>query len=196
MIFFLVPLTFTSHTCSVILCMWENCQVLRVHSGPWGLMVVRSPFIFFAIALSSRLFQELHLNTSSHQIKVGYTGPSPLSQSLGTLVFGATPPPSSPGSDLIRLMLTLGCTGGFQRQHVHCTVPWWKLQVNTGCDTLLEKPWDVCTPQWFLWRRKKEKNYVCLSAYLSLCVEAAARDGLEEIYITKHPQVHREISNI
>lgn len=37
---------------------------------------------------------------------------------------------------------------------------------------------------------------MCLSAYLSLCVEAAARDGLEEIYITKHPQVHREISNI
>lgn len=37
---------------------------------------------------------------------------------------------------------------------------------------------------------------VFLSAYLSLCVEAAARDGLEEIYITKHPQVHREISMI
>lgn len=38
--------------------------------------------------------------------------------------------------------------------------------------------------------------HVCLSAYLSVCMEAAARDGLEEIYITKHPQVHREISRI
>lgn len=148
----------------------KNWRVLRLHSGPWGLMAVRSPFIFFAIALSSKLFQELHLNTSSHQIKVGYTGPSPFSQSLGTLVFGATPPPSSSSSDLIRLMLTLGCTGGFQRQHVHCTVPWWKLQVNTGCDTLLERPWDVCTPQWFLWRRKKEKKTMCVWVPICLCV--------------------------
>lgn len=37
---------------------------------------------------------------------------------------------------------------------------------------------------------------MCLSAYLSVCAEAAAGDGLVEIYITKHPQVHREISKI
>lgn len=27
-----------------------------------------------------------------------------------------------------------------------------------------------------------------------MCTEAASRDGLVEIYITKHPQVHKEIS--
>ncbi len=127
-------------------------------------------------------------------IKVGYTGPSAVSQRLSLLVFGAAPPPSSPARDLIRPLLTFGWSGGFQRQHVHCTAPWWKLQLNTGCDTLWERTWDVCTLRWFLWGRKQK--YVCLSAYLSVHAEAASRDGLDEIYITKHPQVHREISNI
>lgn len=34
----------------------------------------------------------------------------------------------------------------------------------------------------------------CVHICPHVCVEAVARDGLEEIYITKHPQVHREIS--
>lgn len=29
-----------------------------------------------------------------------------------------------------------------------------------------------------------------------MCAEASTRDGLVEIYITKHPQVHRQISKI
>lgn len=36
----------------------------------------------------------------------------------------------------------------------------------------------------------------CVSEFVFVCVEEAARDGLVEIYITKHPQVHREISKI
>lgn len=42
---------------------------------------------------------------------------------------------------------------------------------------------------------EKMENFVFLSAHLSLCEEVAARDGQEEIYITKHPQVHRRMSN-
>lgn len=108
----------------------------------------------------------------------------------GTLVFGTILPPSSP-RQWSNQANTLRFNSGFQHQHVHVRIPWWRLQV----DTLWERAWDVCTLQRFLWRGKN-KNYVFLSAYLSLCVEAAARDGLEEIYITKHPQVHREISMI
>lgn len=100
------------------------------------------------------------------------------------------------GSDLIRLMLSLVCIGGFQCQRAHCTVPRWQLWVNTCCDTLLERPWGVCTPQWALWRRKERMNCAGLCACLSLCAGAAARDGLQEIYITKHPQVRGETSNI
>lgn len=39
-------------------------------------------------------------------------------------------------------------------------------------------------------------NCACLCAWLSVCVGAATGDRPEEIYITKHPQVHGEISNI
>lgn len=39
-------------------------------------------------------------------------------------------------------------------------------------------------------------NCVCLCARLSACVGAATGDRPGEIYITKHPQVHGEISNI
>lgn len=66
--------------------------------------------------------------------------------------------------DVIRLMLTLVCMGGFQCQHAHCTVPRRQLWVNTCCDTLLERPWGVCTPQWALWRRKERLNCAGLCA--------------------------------
>lgn len=39
-------------------------------------------------------------------------------------------------------------------------------------------------------------NRARLCAWLSACVGAATGDRAEEIYITKHPQVHGEISNI
>lgn len=39
-------------------------------------------------------------------------------------------------------------------------------------------------------------NCACLCACLSACVGAAVGNRLEEIYITKHPQVHGGISNI
>lgn len=41
--------------------------------------------------------------------------------------------------------------------------------------------------------RKKTEVCVCSRA---AAAAVAARDGLVEIYITKHPQVHREISKI
>ena len=115
--------------------------------------------------------------------------------SLGSLVFGAAPPPSFPGSDLIEPVLDLGCDGGF-------SVP-----ARTSCNSSDEN----CNSALAVTHSKSErgmpapcgdffegenKSACVLCAYLSacVCVEAVARDGLEEIYITKHPQVHREIS--
>lgn len=109
-------------------------------------------FPLITLALSSSFLWGQPLNISWHQIKVGDTEPYPFSQSLGTFVFGATTPPaSSSDSDLIGLMSTLGCNGGFQRQYVHCTVPCWNLRLSTGCDTHWE---DMGFLQWFPSDRK------------------------------------------
>lgn len=170
--------------------MWKSWRTPRHLCGPWGLMAVRSPFLSSLLPCLQASFRSCLPILPD----IGSKWDTPNLLLSPRLVFGATPPPSSPGTDLIRLKLTLGCNGGLQRRYVRCTVPWWKWQLNTGCDTLWERTWDVYTPWWFLWGRKQK--YVCLSAYLSLCAEATARDGLVEIYITKHPQVHREISKI
>lgn len=71
------------------------CEKTDWHRGSSVVSGVRwrsGHFTLNALALYSSFLQELPLNTSWHRIKVGYTEPSSLSQSLGTLVFGAAPP--------------------------------------------------------------------------------------------------------
>lgn len=146
------------------------CEKINRQAPLWPPMLVRSPLPLIILALSSGFLQELPLNTSWHRIKVGHFKPPPFSQSLVMLVFGVAPPPSTlqpPGSDLIRLMQTLGCKGRFQCQRAHNTVPCWNLQLNTGCDTL-RKGHGISAPcsDFFDEEDKSEGVWV----YVCLCV--------------------------
>lgn len=169
--------------------MWENPKVLYLCLSPQGLMAVTSPFCLvfklFFFFRSIRMLPHITSKCNTRDLLL-----SPRARLSLFLEPHHHLLPSS--RDLIRLMLTLVCLGGFQCQCAHCTVPQRQLWVNTCCDILLERPRGVCTLQWALWRRKERMNCaVCLCAW-----GRRRGDGLQEIYITKHPQVRGETSNI
>lgn len=69
-------------------------------------------------------------------------------------------------------------------------------QARTHCETLLERPRVVCTPA-VSPLKEKRTDELCVSVRLLVCVRGGGDRGQTgEIYITKHPQVHGERSNI
>lgn len=159
-----------SHICPVILCIKSSGSVAPLWPpGPDG---DQATFPLIALALSSSFLQELPPDTSWHQIKVGHTGPSPFSQSLGTLVFRTPTLLPQQWSN------QASADSGAQRR------------VSAPTCTLYSSPMKTATQHW-LWHALREdmgclhpavislreKTKVCVSEFMFVCVCGGGSEG-------------------